>query len=71
MSTDAECIHGLEHGCTICLRGPTIHEPVRVSFTFTAKFEGQCRACNLPIYVGERVARLTNEALVHEACTDA
>jgi hypothetical protein len=37
---EAECIHGLEHGCTICLHGPTPRNETPIS---------QCRSCDADI----------------------
>lgn len=39
-----------------------------VEFVFCARFASQCPACNLGIYEGERIAKLSNESYVHERC---
>lgn len=38
--------------------------------TFRAKYSGQCRGCNLPIYVGETVAWIPGRPAVHASCVE-
>lgn len=47
---------------------PPKPEPVTVEYRFVAKYEGQCTVCNLPIYVGQHAAHLSNGRNVHTDC---
>jgi hypothetical protein len=42
---------------------------VTVEAAFTARFPGQCNACDLPVAAGDRIAKLSTGAYVHERCT--
>lgn len=72
MNDGEECIHGLWPlaMCSIC----NGHEARRQRETaeqpriFTARFEGQCRKCNLPILIGQTVAWLPDHPTTHEEC---
>lgn len=65
-----ECPHGMEDPawCSLCKRGPTKPEPVTVVARFPARYDGQCPGCDLPIKVGQLVAKLSNDTYVHEGC---
>lgn len=64
-----ECRHGLPKASCYSCKHP-LRAPVRptVEYTFTAKFDGRCGECNLPMRVGEVVARMSDERYVHEGC---
>lgn len=68
------CSHGdIEAACLDCLHerpaGPaTKPEPVEVVARFSARFDGQCRGCDLPIHVGQTIARLSNDTYRHQEC---
>ena len=66
-----ECIHGLdsEH-CTICLHGITPRETVRVVAQSRTEFDNTfpCPGCDLPIYAGEFIVKLSNGGYVHSGC---
>lgn len=68
---DPDCIHGLlKTTCAICKRGP--RKPsmtVAIMATFTARYDGQCPGCNLPIHSGiDVIHKLSNETYVHDGC---
>jgi hypothetical protein len=64
-----ECPHGLDaRWCTICLHGVTRPQPVTVVATFLAMLEGQCPGCDLPIYVGQVLHKMSNGPVVHKGC---
>lgn len=64
-----ECPHGLDTDwCTICKHGAE-KETVTVEFTFQAKYEGHCPECNLPIMLGQMIAKMSNERYIHEGCS--
>ena len=70
MSSPAdECIHGLMTiTCTTC-NGRDARERAEAAEAyrmFPAKYDGQCRACNLPIHVGQWIAWRPDEAPIHE-----
>lgn len=68
--SDTECPHGLDtRWCSVCLRGVTKPDPSpTVDCTFRARFDGECRTCDLPISAGLMVCRLSNGAYVHLGC---
>ena len=73
MSTeiDPECPHGLGDPawCSVCKHGPTKPEPVEVvSDPLRAKYAGNCPECDLPIFVGTWIVKLSNERYIHERC---
>lgn len=39
-----------------------------ITATFAARYEGDCRRCDLPIYLGETIHRLSDDSYVHEGC---
>lgn len=47
---------------------PKVETP-KIESVFTANYEGQCPTCNLPISVGQRIARMSNDRYIHFACT--
>lgn len=69
-----ECPHGMEDPawCTLCtgkgrLGGP---EPLEVEVTFAARFGGDCPGCDLPIYPGQVIGRMSDGSYRHaEGCT--
>lgn len=64
-----ECIHGMEPDwCATCKHGPERADPVLIEATFRARYEGECRGCNLPFGVGAVVHRLSNGGYVHKGC---
>jgi hypothetical protein len=70
VSEDSECIHGMEHGCTICIEGvsPRPGKPT-VERIFTARHDGECPVCNFAIRPGERIAEMSNGRYHHADCT--
>lgn len=70
-----ECIHDMDPDhCSIC-KHPSLRRKSTVEYgpVFTARFDGQCRGCNLPIHVGQAVvAGAPPNGLtvhyVHEGC---
>lgn len=65
MPSPASCIECMNEGV---MPPPPKPQPVTVEYAFTAKFDGHCGACNLPTSAGERIAKLSSGAYVHEAC---
>lgn len=66
-----ECHHGLPpEACSLCLHPPRRPESDQIEYTFSAKFDGQCPICDLPIYIGQTVSRLMpSTRVVHfEGC---
>lgn len=66
----AECVHEMdERWCATCKRGPLRPEPPpTIEATFTARFDGECPSCGLPIARGQVVHRLSNDRYVHQGC---
>lgn len=65
-----DCIHGLDsRWCSLCLH-PEERKEKRptVEATFFARYEGQCRGCNLAITAGQVIHRLSNDTYVHQGC---
>jgi hypothetical protein len=68
------CPHGFPKpaSCVECMEDgglpPAPRERVFVEHVTTSRYDGQCPECNLPIRVGQRIARLSTEAWVHEPC---
>jgi hypothetical protein len=77
MSTvEEECKHGLTMAtCYVC-RHPSVPrpavQPLRViAYLAQSHYGGQCPECDLPIYQGSPIAKLTDgtrEFWVHDAC---
>lgn len=65
-----ECPHGMEDPswCSTCKHGPERNEPDKIDYAFTAKYEGHCTSCDLPIYIGQRAAKMTKGRVIHEDC---
>ena len=70
MTIDSECIHGLTPDtCSICKHGLSRPEPLTVLFQFRAKYDGKnCGECNLPIYAGQFIVKLSDESYRHSRC---
>lgn len=49
--------------------GPADVAPVTVEARFAARYDGQCPRCNTAIHVGQRVAKLSTGAYVHDLCS--
>lgn len=47
---------------------PLGHTAPTVEFAFTARYEGACGACGLPVYVGQSCAHLSDGTNVHRGC---
>ncbi len=71
------CIHDDDpNTCPPCRRAagrdkPLAVEPPVPEFTFYAKFDGTCKACNLPTYTGQEITKMTNGEYWHEDCAYA
>lgn len=65
MPTPASCIDCMDEGVGIA---PSIPEAPTVEAVFAAKYPGHCGGCNLPVSVGQRLARLSNGTYQHEEC---
>jgi hypothetical protein len=69
---DDDCIHGLDpRTCSTCLHGVSRPERPTVEYRFVAKHEGQCPECDLPIHVGDPVAKMSTGAYLHVWCAPA
>lgn len=71
MDDTEECIHLMDPAsCTLCngRAAKERKEAEQAPRTFPAKYEGQCPACDLPIYVGQMVAWREGRRAVHERC---
>lgn len=65
----SECIHGLDtEWCATCKHGPEKQPRDEIEYSFTAKYDGHCSSCNLPVYVGQRAAKTVKGRLIHEGC---
>lgn len=73
----APCTHGMPSpaSCIDCMDEGNMPPPERptavtVEVTFTARYNGgrNCPGCNLPILIGQRISRLSNDQYVHEGC---
>lgn len=68
------CPHGMpsKASCFDCMNDEGLGAPatpaVTVEAVFAARYDGHCGSCNLPISVGQRVAKLSTERYVHEDC---
>lgn len=66
-----ECIHGLNPTwCSVCLHGISRSEPETVEYYFSAKRDGQCPGCDLPVRVGDRIAKMSTGRYLHDYCGD-
>jgi hypothetical protein len=64
--TDHEC--DWPDTCNVC-RGPVPKPAETVERYFTARYDGHCSDCDLPINAGTDVALLTTGRYVHGSCT--
>lgn len=69
------CPHGMPKPstCLTCMEdGPVAPPTAKVRptpvATFTARFDGQCPGCNLPITPGQVIHCLSDMAYVHQGC---
>lgn len=75
---DDECIHGLGpvSACVLCNgraerdRAAEIAAGEAAWRTFPASYEGHCRACYLPIFVGEMIAWRPDAPATHADCQE-
>lgn len=71
------CEHGFPkpEQCVDCMYDGPVSTPTvpasapKIDSVFTATFDGQCPACDLPIHVGQRIARMNHGGYVHFSCT--
>lgn len=56
--------------CTVAPPTPRTTRPVRGRYALTATFPGQCPECDLPIVVGMRIVKMTNDTYRHFKCVD-
>lgn len=63
--TPGACIECMNEGILV---PPVRPEPVKALRFFTARFAGQCRACDLGIHVGQTIAEMSDESYRHEHC---
>lgn len=67
-----ECIHGLGpiEACVICNGRAQREAAIEAErpCVFPAKYDGQCSACDLPIYPGDMIAWRPDERPTHEGC---
>jgi hypothetical protein len=69
--SEEECPHGLDRRwCSVCLHGatPRAQGPSAVGRWFRAVYDGECRACGLPIYIGQQIVRMTDDTYQHAVC---
>lgn len=71
----APCTHGMPSpaSCIDCMDEGNMPDPpkaeaVTVEAVFAARYDGGCNECGLAIYEGQRIAKLSNGAYVHEGC---
>lgn len=64
-----DCPHGLPTlTCSAC-RNPYKPPPKpTVEAEFTARYDGHCDSCNLPILVGQRIVRMSDDRYLHKEC---
>jgi len=64
-----DCEHGsLPTTCPVCL-GPAPKPPAPERlFSFSARYDGQCPECNLPITPGQMASRWSDEFVRHMGC---
>lgn len=72
----SECLHGMPSpsSCIDCMDEGNIPipttEPETVEYQFLARYEGsQCPSCNLPIAVGDLVAKMSSGRYLHNGCS--
>ena len=65
-----DCIHGLpQMSCSSCRHPYKPPEKPAVEYVMTARFDGRCNECNLPISAGTKIAKMSDESYRHEGCT--
>lgn len=70
----APCPHGFATAasCLDCIEdeglGAAPASPEKITHAFTARYDSQCTACDLPIVPGAAVASTTNDRTIHAAC---
>lgn len=65
-----ECKHGLPTGsCSSCRHPYRPPEKATVEYLLRARYDGHCNGCNLPISVGQPIAKMSDETYRHESCT--
>lgn len=64
----AECRHGLDTLWCLFCKYPVLPPRATIEATFSAKFEGDCRGCNLPISKGQIIHRLSDDSYMHQGC---
>ena len=69
---DEPCIHELiPETCTICIHGVQDKPPLTIDGEFIARYDGDCRGCDLAIVPGQPIYLLSNGAYVHRGCEPA
>ena len=70
MSEDLGCIHGMDDPawCSMC-SGKKDDDRETIEYGFAAQFDSHCDECNLPVSVGQRIAKMSTGRYIHEACT--
>ena len=65
-----DCKHGLPAlTCAACRNPYRPPGPPTIEHMFNARFAGHCSGCNLPVVVGQRIARMSDETYLHDWCT--
>ena len=71
----SKCPHGMPSywSCEECLYGEAPPPPppkvkAKPVSRFTAKYDGHCDGCNLGIYVGQLIIRMSDDRYVHDGC---
>lgn len=65
MPSPGSCVDCMEEGNL-----PPAPRPQRptVEATFSARYDGTCRGCNLAIHEGQTIHRMSDESYRHEGC---
>lgn len=66
MPTPAACVDCMDEGPVAPPRRNTV--PAREGWPIGAAFAGHCAGCNLPINVGDRIVRVSNNTWQHARC---
>jgi hypothetical protein len=65
----SECPHGLDEAwCSTCKHPYKPPEKPTMEFGLIARFGGQCGECNLPIYMGQHIAKMSDDTYRHYEC---
>lgn len=67
MPSPASCVECMAEGNLPPAPRPS---PLKVVQRFTARFGGQCRSCNLPIFEGQPIARMSDDTYRHTSCVE-